>query len=698
MSPHLSKMLILKRGFSSLLNELNTLNNCLSSQGIHPPKWHPWIQPFKKGEALIAQIDSKGETVQVSLLNPAEVAVLRRISPDFHNSFPGLNLNCPLFTVDGYALWNDFDQQWQAMLSLDGDTPLGYETKDLQRLKRVLWEFPQQDIAPRLQSGGAKTQAILALIQRLKTAVPNPERFLHQLGLQVVAAAKHGRIPRELALSVLFGKPNKKKLRLDAWQMTLILDIADLENFTYRVADSAAAQEWNDLLLQNDSNPPGACEPLAFICGLSGLPDSPVGKKMPSPNLPILGPSSLMSMNRDIPCQTRYGRTAMDIFPAGRKTILALNDSLLFVTAPSRQYKSWIGIPKPSKDESDLLVAYLEEDPTLDIPIAPLFGDIELSPGQELATYESRIEPIFAALRLMNKPDTDLHIRLLALSKIDKGRRQAVFSGRYDATTIFEAQTKWLSGAANVPEIAIPFPIAKGQKAALQTDYRPSPAEVMASFKKQWLRAGQTSQSIPGIELRLVFSLFLDADVQAQASWLLGRYMPLTLPLLIGLGRSLRGGPRISEPAKRESLIAIAVYGILLLRQGRTKEIYMEDRNYLIGQFLQLADLLHKLYCENERNNSIPPQLIGNAAITMAVQSPARAFSVLSSRMTIYLAWADRFKGENAGLAKWTRKELGRISTALKDQDLRPSVNNTGKAELLLGYLANFKPAQSKEN
>jgi hypothetical protein len=66
--------------------------------------------------------------------------------------------------------------------------------------------------------------------------------------------------------------------------------------------------------------------------------------------------------------------------------------------------------------------------------------------------------------------------------------------------------------------------------------------------------------------------------------------------------------------------------------------------------------------------------------------------------MIVYLAWADRFKGENAGLAKWTRKELGRISVALKDQDLRPAVNNAGKAELLLGYLANFKPVQSKEN
>jgi hypothetical protein len=273
-----------------------------------------------------------------------------------------------------------------------------------------------------------------------------------------------------------------------------------------------------------------------------------------------------------------------------------------------------------------------------------------------------------------------------------------VFSGRYDAAALFRAQANWFSGAANVPEIAIPFPTVKGKKAEWRKDYRPSPSEVMFSFKKQWLRAGQSSQSVPGVELRLLFSLFLDADARTLSRWLLDRYLPLTLPLFVGVGRSLRGGAGLAEHARKECLIAIALYGILLFRQGRNKEMYMESRDYLLGQFLQLADLLHKLYCENERSGSMPPQLIGNAAVPMAIQCPARAFSVLSSRMTVYLAWADRFKGENAGLAKWTRKELGRISGTLKDHDLRSSVSTTGKAELLLGYLANSRASQSKEN
>ena len=124
----------------------------------------------------------------------------------------------------------------------------------------------------------------------------------------------------------------------------------------------------------------------------------------------------------------------------------------------------------------------------------------------------------------------------------------------------------------------------------------------------------------------------------------------------------------------------------------------MQSRDYLLGQFLQLSDTLHKFYCKYQRNDSIPPQLIGNAAIPMAMQSPKRALEVLCLRMRIYLAWADQYKGENAGLVIWCRRELGRISALLKDHDLIERVNATGKAELLLGYLANTKEIEKKEN
>ena len=111
----------------------------------------------------------------------------------------------------------------------------------------------------------------------------------------------------------------------------------------------------------------------------------------------------------------------------------------------------------------------------------------------------------------------------------------------------------------------------------------------------------------------------------------------------------------------------------------------MGSRDYLLGQFLQMADLLHKRYCIDVRGGKIPPQLIGNAAISMAMQRPTRAIEVLSSRMAVYLAWAERFEGRDSG----ARKELGRLAALLKKEDLNIRVSPNGKAELLLGYLAN---------
>jgi hypothetical protein len=678
-----------------LLNELAALSHSLSVRGIQTQTWHSWIQPFKKGEAIVAELNESGDLARVSLLSADEVAGLRNIAPDFHNSFPGLNLNCPVLTVPDAGLWNQPEELWKAAVAVTLESPLAYAPRDLRRLGRLLGDFPLKEIAPRLQNDGPKLRATLAILERLALKQPEAESFLHDLAVQAVAAGQSGRLPQALALAILYGKPNKKKLRLEEWKATLIFDVSDMDRFPYRVADPALAAEWSRILLESDSTSPAGRTP--FVCSLTGLPDTLMDDKMPSPNLKILGPTVLMSMNADIPCQTRYGQTSTGIFRMGKNAVQSINDALLFMTESARREKTWAGVPNGSKDQGDLLIAYLEEDPDIDIPLTGFFADMESNPAQDLATYEARTAHIHEALRLREKPGMDSHVKVIVLSKIDKGRAQVVFSGRYSTAAIYAGRDRWLAGARNVPSIAIPFPVAKGKPAIWRAGYQPSPAEVMVSSKRQWQRAGQTSQSVSGVDLGSIYTVLLEPDAAAQASWLLDRYLGLTEPLLIGLARSLSGGASLSEMARKEALIAIAAYGILLLRQGRQRETYMESRDYLLGQFLQFADLLHKLYCVHERNGSIPPQLIGNAAIAMALQNPRRAVQVLGNRMPVYLAWAERYQGDDAGLAKWVRKELGRLSAALKDENLDLRVSTNGKAELLLGYLANAKQSEKQE-
>ncbi len=669
-----------------MLNELFELSSSLKARGVQAQEWHPWIKSYKKAEALVAELDTEGKIARVSTLSADEVANLRNIAPDFHNSFPGLNLNCPVLANADPTLWNQAEALWQGALAATVDIPLVYEAKDMRRLGRLLREFPEQEIAPKLTGTDPKLKSTQAVLARLALAKSTAEAFLADLARAVVTAAEQARIPRDLALAILYGKPNKKKGVLDEWKTTLIFDVSDVDQFPYRVADPAVAEEWSRVLLAADSAREAIGE--AFECSLSGRADTIMDDKMPNPTLKILGPTVLMSMNSDIPCQTRYGQTSTAVFRVGRTAIQEINDSLLFVTEPGRRDKTWTGVPNPSKEQGDLLIAYLEEEPEAAIPLTGFFADTEPSGSDTLATYEARTASLYSALRLRQDQGTDSHIKVVVLTKIDKGRAQTIFSARYSATAIYEGRERWLGGCRNVPVVAVPFPIGKGKPAIWRSGQQVSPTDVMFSFKRQWLRAGQASQVVPGVDLSAIYALLLEPNATTWANWLLYRYLGLTEPLLIGLARSLSGGESLSETARREALVAIAIYGILLLRQGRQKETYMESRDYLLGQFLQFADLLHRLYCVHERKGSIPPQLIGNAAIQMALQSPRRAIRVLGERMPVYLAWADRYDGEDAGLAKWCRKELGRLSGQLKDENLDSRVSANGKAELLLGYLA----------
>src|ERR1039458_7490650 len=127
-----------RKEFLHLLNELAVLSRSLSSRGIQTQTWHPWIQTYKKGEALVAELDAAGSVARASLLSREEVASLRNIARDFHNSFPGFNLNCPLLAPNDPALWNQKEVLWQSALTATALSPLAYKPKDLRRLDRLL--------------------------------------------------------------------------------------------------------------------------------------------------------------------------------------------------------------------------------------------------------------------------------------------------------------------------------------------------------------------------------------------------------------------------------------------------------------------------------------------------------------------------------------------------------------------------------
>lgn len=114
----------------------------------------------------------------------------------------------------------------------------------------------------------------------------------------------------------------------------------------------------------------------------------------------------------------------------------------------------------------------------------------------------------------------------------------------------------------------------------------------------------------------------------------------------------------------------------------------MKDTFFYVGRFLSLLDTLHYEYCNNVRGGSIPPQLLGNAHLQIALDNPLTAIDMLARRIGVYQAWAKREQGENVKLAKWTIGEIGKITDLLSEKEIPSSTSSVERAQILLGYLA----------
>lgn len=702
-----------------MLNDLYLIAESLERNSVEIPTLHPWIQPFPKGEALVADLDESSDIKRVRLLSKDETASLYNIRQSDQRSFPGFNLKTPLLKAD-FEKWKHV--QNADSLSLDSSCALAYKSSDLTRIKGTISEFPCKVLESVLKKvDDPALLALRSLIQRVTTLAATPEIFIRRLAEAILSAADNGHISRDWAADVLFGKWNRSSASLnDKWRPTLIFDVFDLDRFPYSATDPKSTRAAGDALLGGDQS-----EEEVQICSLSSIPDQPFRGKFPKPSLGVLGPTYLMSMNKDAPCQERYGRLGSTVFRVGRATVLSLNDSATWISGRSNKGVTWVGVPATVGKGQDLCVAFLEEHPKAAVPLGGFFSRYEKEPQFASNVYRENIQKLFEAIRNLPNYSPETHVRILILHKLDKGRTQVELSGIYSVPVLHRSYSRWVQGCENLPKIEIPYPGKRKGELRFGDNYILTHADIIKCFKTKWMcsgtRAKQLGKSgehirearIPGVKTENLFRLYFESEGQGLSAMLLHRLLPMVVPLLIGLSLFLS---RRDVEKKKDKLFGIgarieaqrilALIGVLLHHQGRAKENYMSEREFLMGQFLQMADLLHKQYCKLVRGDQIPPQLVGNAAIAIAMQNPAGALSMLSSRLRVYLAWADRLEiDEEATMtnekklelaikkkAKWARSELKEISDKLHNLGhLENRVDTIGKAELLLGYLAQPK-------
>lgn len=716
-----------------MLNELEQLRRSLSANGIQATAWHPWIKPLAKYTTLLVSLNAQGEPATVGEMGRERLAKLRNIQPDNQKSFPAFNLNCPIFEAPpGMDLSSPTTVVAPNALA---SVPLGYEERNgrmaaLDRLRRLLREFPARELAAPLsaQQGDEMLGSTRQLLELLKEGKQSPAEFLRSFAEALLDAGRRGSVSNEIVLEVLFGKLSKKGGR-EPWQCILFLDLEDLTLYKSAVADPETVAAWSEALLSGG----GVGEEAAIECALDGRSGPGIGDKMPNPNLPLLGGTYLFSMNAEIPCQSRYGRSSTALFPVTRHAIQGANDALLHMTARDHEGKTWSAVPSGTGDKPDLLIAYLEEAPERGAPAA-MFGtadeddadgeaDEKPSPSVQTNLFIGRLNAFLRAVQMESGPEVRgaRHLRLFVLSTIDKGRKQVLFDARYNVANLEKARDRWIEGAQNVPALQVQVFRGKGKKTQERSGTIPSPLTVARSFRDLWIRRGERSEKVAGVSLGRLYKLLLDPD-KNEARSLLERYLPLKLDLLIAAGKPsrnettgevyVRTGAALSGAARLDLLTSVAVCGILLNLLSRKRGTYMNERAYLLGQLLQFADRLHIVYCYGVRGGQVPPQLIGNSLIDQAGQSPAKALAILRQRLPVYERYATQLlhsaepllygpeekDKEKVRLAKlkhkawkqagWIKATLARLSAEVHRLGLDPVAGPQGEAELLLGYLA----------
>jgi len=126
----------------------------------------------------------------------------------------------------------------------------------------------------------------------------------------------------------------------------------------------------------------------------------------------------------------------------------------------------------------------------------------------------------------------------------------------------------------------------------------------------------------------------------------------------------------------------------------------MTGSAFAIGRMLALADDIHRCYCEVVRDGSIPPSLLGNSLLSMAMENPTRALAVLGARLRIYIGWVKTTKEQNGAseesqiairMARNRRLQYEDFVEKVHEQGLPTKMDDVAKAHLLLGYLASTK-------
>ena len=690
-----------------MLNELRSLERGLAAYGIAAVARHPDLSSLSKGDLIRVRLGETGAIAEVELLQGRDRPEIWTLRDGKHNGFPGVKISRGLLALDeaGRAahgeVWRtakNGSYKRAELLRLIAETPLAPDLVD--------WPKPgyRRRIAERLAdlsslAQDAETAAVPATCERFLRAVAEQPPFLQRLLDLLMQRVREEDEAWLDPVRKLLNEPGSLAMDVSRDCLPFRRDAGDVRQIGPVSAALQAPQG-----KPRKSSRPGA------DCALSGPSEHLLDGSFPQPTLPSIGISFLFSRNSDIPAMARYGRSGPQSMPVDADLAGRLSGAIATITAPERFKKTWGRLPAEAGDKQDLVIAYVAAG--LDLMPGMQDDDTETETG---VTAEAEIEntaetflAFYEGLAEKAKPTDEG--RVLVLRAVDPANRKVVVDRRPQVRDLYQAACGWAAAMRNVPGW-IRYHVFVAKKLVLAGPSLRKPLSLTALSRRLYVRGGQEVTEATGVSAAEALGLFLPGgDRPARARKALKLLVARHTGLLTALAHASRRGQLkdVDPKRRREALHSIVWIGALLFFIGRSKETYMDDTGFKLGQFLSAVDAVHMGYCADVRGGQIPPVLIGNAVFAAAGRDPRRALGLLQARYKPYVAWArrgnvvrERMEPAPTDSLGWAiRRGLSQAHLAANlGQELHERLKTMTeppderfRAELLLGYVAGTKP------
>jgi hypothetical protein len=525
--------------------------------------------------------------------------------------------------------------------------------------------------------------------------------ILDQVGHKLIDQAIAGGDKQELKefADALFGDTLDGKGRVkDGKRITLLMDCLPQKEIDIYASSRSRVPTISKALFALEKR----TQQKTGVCAVTGEDNCEIVKdKFPSEKLSVVGETILLAKSDSTsgPTVRRYGKAGTDSFSLSKLIGEKLAATIAFLTADERNGKTWKKILSSTGTSPSLLLAYCKGKFDLAITPAITGGEIE-----DFDDYENATATVLA---LFNKSDCtpDDVVEICEIRVLDKANRKVNYATSTSLGRLSNAAREWISACKNTPDFKLLAKIKKENK--VLGPWAIAPIDTISLTKNKFIRKGASSTPVSSISFSDAMTLFMSES---------DRILPLSGRVIEKLANQVE--PLFEHCAlsktqwrltKKKQIVStdteknhlalktVTLFGVLLYKAGRKKEVYMTSFAYQLGQLCSAMDELHIGYCQSIRGGDIPNTLIGNVAYNAALQSPMKSMALLASRIKPYKAWAKKVRAENkktedksviAGLVAsvWIENHASEIAAHFSEG--APSVTDTYKAELMLGYLA----------